>query len=784
MVVRSSSLLLSLVLAAGLTLSPLPSGAQALPILWKGGASQLDIRAAGAHAVRITLKPVDFEGDFPFTPALDSDRTYPEPALSFREVGSPVEGRVGNLQVTVQFQPLSVDVRTAAGDPVQTLVFEDDGNLSFDVGTAPVLGMGEGGPQPGEGWRTDHQVEFDRRGRYHEMRPRWQSNAYGSRNPVPLLIGTGGWGLFVATPWVAVDLPDQGRGTFIPWERPEDPGPGEGGGREYEQAVQGRPPASQPTDVFDVFVFDAHDPSALMRDVSYIAGAPVMPPKWALGYMQSHRELQDQDLTSEELLIDVVDTFREKRIPVDAVIYLGTGFTPTGWNTLQPSFDFNPVVFDRDPADVIQDLHARNVKVLTHIVPWRRDRLRTFHGSIPARMGETLDASHIFTYWQEHVPLVRAGVDAWWPDEGDWFNLFERIKRHQLYYQGSLWSKPNVRPWSLHRNGHLGIAKWGGWVWSGDTQSTWKTLEAQVAVGINHSLSLSPYWGSDTGGFYTTSELTGELYARWFQFSAFNPSFRSHGRIWRLRVPWGWGLSDWGFPEGQTDLPPRSALNDERIEAVARKYADLRYQLIPYTYTLAREAFDTGMPLIRALWLHYPGDEGARGIGSEYLWGRDLLVAPVFEQGARERELYLPQGEWYDWWTNERQQGGRTVTRSVDLSIMPIYARAGAIIPFDPVRQYLEEEVDGPTTIRVYRGADGEFTLYEDDGTSLDYLQNRGTWTRMIWDDDEGRLTIEPGGPEGAVNFLPEARPFRIELLPSGETRTVQYRGSRVEVGF
>ena len=500
--------------------------------------------------------------------------------------------------------------------------------------------------------------------------------------------------------------------------------------------------------------------------------------------MQSHRELQDQGLTSEELLIDVVDTFREKRIPVDAVIYLGTGFTPTGWNTLQPSFDFNPVVFDRDPADVIQDLHARNVKVLTHIVPWRRDRLRTFHGSIPARMGETLDASHIFTYWQEHVPLVRAGVDAWWPDEGDWFNLFERIKRHQLYYQGSLWSKPNVRPWSLHRNGHLGIAKWGGWVWSGDTQSTWKTLEAQVAVGINHSLSLSPYWGSDTGGFYTTSELTGELYARWFQFSAFNPSFRSHGRIWRLRVPWGWGLSDWGFPEGQTDLPPRSALNDERIEAVARKYADLRYQLIPYTYTLAREAFDTGMPLIRALWLHYPGDEGARGIGSEYLWGRDLLVAPVFEQGARERELYLPQGEWYDWWTNERQQGGRTVTRSVDLSIMPIYARAGAIIPFDPVRQFLEEEVDGPTTIRVYRGADGEFTLYEDDGTSLDYLQNRGTWTRMIWDDDEGRLTIEPGGPEGAVNFLPEARPFRIELLPSGETRTVQYRGSRVEVGF
>ena len=163
-----------------------------------------------------------------------------------------------------------------------------------------------------------------------------------------------------------------------------------------------------------------------------------------------------------------------------------------------------------------------------------------------------MDAAHIKNYWQQHIGLVNAGVDGWWPDEGDWFNLFERIKRHQLYYQGPISSQPNLRPWSLHRNGHLGIAQWGGWVWSGDTQSAWKTLEGQIAVGINHSISLSPFWGSDIGGFYPNPEYTGELFARWFQFGAFCPSFRSHGRTWWSHLPWGWGLGagaagPWGW---------------------------------------------------------------------------------------------------------------------------------------------------------------------------------------------------------------------------------------------
>jgi len=638
--------------------------------------AQLDIRAAGEHSIRVTLKPLSVEPEFPFTPAL-AEREYPAPAIRLRQITEAVKAKVGALNVEVQPSPLTIVVTTANGQPIQKIVFEDNGSLSFAIGGQPVLGMGEGGPPLPRGNFRTLPIEFDRRGRLEDMRPRWQSDAYGSRNPVAMMVGTAGWGLFIATPWGQVDLRDAERGVFTPWQ-PPDPAAGAKGGKgrqTYTAQVQGRPPVSSIVPgVIDLFVFDAHEPAHLMKDISLISGAAVMPPKWALGYMQSHRELVDKNLSSEALILNVVDTFREKKIPVDAVIYLGTGFTPTGWNTRQPSFTFNPRVFERDPKQVLADLHAKNVNVIVHMVPPQRDRLPSLQGTIPAKDGETLDASHVQNYWQQHVDLQNSGIDAWWPDEGDWFNLFERIKRHQLYYQGPLSTRPNERPWSLHRNGHLGVAQWGGWVWSGDTQSTWKTLEGQVAVGINHSLSLSPFWGSDIGGFYTSSELTGELYARWFQFAAFCPSFRSHGRIWR---------------------PPATGT--------------------------------TGGP-------------------------------------AR------------------KSPGGKTITRKVDLDTMPFYARAGAIIPFDPLRQYMTQPVTEPTTIRVYSGADGEFRWYEDDGASQEYLQSKFARTRLTWNDAAQRLTIERDPISGTLE--PTARKLVVELVPSGKKVEVNYDGRRAEIGI
>ena len=472
-----------------------------------------------------------------------TERSYPAPALSLRDITAPATAKVGTLRVDVRPNPLTVVVTNAAGQPVQTLVFEPDGNLSFGLDGQPVLGMGEGGPLPAPGspWRS-HAVQFDRRGQLDLMEPRWQADMYGSRNPAAMLLGTGGWGLFVATPWVQVDLRRDDRGLFIPYKPPS------GGDvpqtRDNQRLNLGKgvhPVSAIVPGLYDLFVFDAHEPAKAMRDFAVITGPAAMPPRWALGYMQSHRTLED-----DAQMLGIIDTFRARKIPLDAVIYLGTGFCPRGWNTPQPSFDFNPEVFKRDPKQVLADMHARNVKVAVHIVPWDRDQLPTLHGSIPAKPGETLDASHIQNYWKPHAGLVAAGVDAFWPDEGDWFNLFERIKRHQLYYEGGLSTTPNVRPWSLQRNGYPGIAKWGGWVWSGDTDSSWKTLEAQIAVGLNYSLSIGPFWGSDIGGFYPNNELTGELYARWHQFAAFCGSFRSHGRTWWLRLPWGWGSNEMG----------------------------------------------------------------------------------------------------------------------------------------------------------------------------------------------------------------------------------------------
>ena len=734
-------------------------------------AAQLDIRAAGEAAVRVTIRPIDSKQEFPYTPAL-IQREYPKPVITLRKLDStfkPLKAKVGHLTVEVTAKPLTVLVTTSDNKPVQKITFTPDGKMSFVLDGHPVLGLGEGGPKQSDKWQDD-KVEFDRRGRAHVLQPRYDTMAYGSRSPVALLAGTGGWGLFVATPWGDIDLTSKETGTFTP-AVPIEPGTVVSR-RQQRRGRIGLPPPGWKTDVYDVFVFDAHEPAKFMKDVSTISGPAVLPPRWAMGYMQSHRTLED-----DAQIVSIVDTFRKKQIPVDAVIYLGTGFTPRGWNTNQPSFKFNRGVFKREPKDVLSDLHARHVKVVVHMIPWDRGRLETLHGSIPPKSGETVDSHHIASYWKEHNALVDTGVDAWWPDEGDWFSFHERMKRHQLYYEGPLSKTPNVRPWSLHRNGHLGVARYGGWIWSGDTHASFKTLEAQIAVGINHSLSLSPFWGSDIGGFYPTQDLTGELYARWFQFAAFTSSFRGHGRTWQMRLPWGWGLDKMGPKESNTP-PLESELNNPKIEPIAKKYTELRYQLLSYNYTLAWEARTTGMPMMRSMWLHHPTDPKVRSIGDQYLWGRDLLIAPVYKKGATTRDVYLPAGKWYDWWTGKLETGGRSVQRAVDLATMPIYVRGGAIVPVDPIRQYTGQKVDEPMTLKIYRGANGKYTLYDDDGISLDYLKGSFVEIRIQWDDVAKRLTIEPqakGSPK---------RTFKIELIPDGRTKEIRYAGQRLEVSL
>jgi len=231
-------------------------------------------------------------------------------------------------------------------------------------------------------------------------------------------------------------------------------------------------------------------------------------------------------------------------------------------------------------------------------------------------------------------------------------------------------------------------------------------------------------------------------------------------------------------PKESNTPPLESELNNHKIEPIAKKYAELRYQLLSYNYTLAWEARTMGMPMMRSLWLHYPKDKQARGIGDAYLWGRDMLIAPVYKKGATTRDVYLPAGKWYDWWTADPEVGGRSVQRAVDLATMPIYVRAGAILPVDPIRQYTGQKVDEPMTLKIYRGANGTYTLYDDDGTSLEYLQGDTVQTRFKWDDLAKKLSIEPASKQKAN------RTFKIELIPDSVTKKIQYTGQRLELKF
>jgi len=301
-----------------------------------------------------------------------------------------------------------------------------------------------------------------------------------------------------------------------------------------------------------------------------------------------------------------------------------------------------------------------------------------------------------------------------------------------------------------------------------------------VPIAVNTGLSGLPYWGTDIGGFNPTPEYTAELHVRWFQFGAFNPLFRSHGRNWHLRLPWGWDGGDGGpFADSQWRVDP-AELKRPEVERILRQYLELRYRLMPYLYTAVRDGHETGLPIMRALWLHYPDDPAAVARGDEYLWGRDILVAPVVEKGATSRRLYLPRGTWVDWWTNERVAGGREVDKPVDLATTPLYVRAGAVIPLDPVRQYTDEPVQDPVTLVVYPGADGSSMLYEDDGRSFDYRTGERMTIVMAWQDGPRRLSLSLAA--GSRMLPPSPRTFAVRLAGETSARTVTFSGKPVQI--
>jgi alpha-glucosidase/alpha-D-xyloside xylohydrolase len=621
------------------------------------------------------------------------------------------------------------------------------GVLSFQLGEGPLLGLGQGGPQ------------FDRRGHFDRMgsgQGAYQLATHGARVPVQLAIGVSGWAMYIHQPLGAFDLTGK-EGRFQP----------------------ANPQAALP---LDIFVIAAKEPPAVLAEYSKITGLPEMPPLWSFGYQQSHRTLGPP-----EEIVQEAKMFRDKKLPCDMMIYLGTDFCPNGWNTHNGEFTWNEKAFP-DPKRTIQELHDLNFKVVLHIVIEGRrltGRVADPCTAEPLPSGRTPDGRwppdrQASCYWPAHKPLFDLGVDGWWPDQGDGLDAPSRLARNRMYFEGHQMYRPNERVYALHRNGYAGMQRYAAFLWSGDVRCLWETLKTHVPVAINTGLSGIPWWGTDIGGFVPTAEFTGEFWIRWFQFAAFNALFRSHGRNWRLRLPWGWNMGGFGFNETPTYNPDPAELRNAAIEPIAKKYLELRYQMMPYLYSAVKECCETGLPIVRALWLHYPDDPAAVARGDEYLYGRDILVAPVVEKAATARSLYLPRGTWYDFWTRERMEGGREISRKVDLETIPVYVRAGAVLPLGPVKQYTAEKVDGPLAVVVHPGVDGAFSLYEDDGTSFNFRKGEFMRVNIAWNDRQRRLSMRLA--PGSRMLPPAKRPIVVRVAGESVTREAVFEGRPLEI--
>ncbi|HUC76760.1 MAG TPA: TIM-barrel domain-containing protein, partial [Vicinamibacterales bacterium] len=456
-------------------------------IVIAGQPIEVVITPASALTTRISLLP-DGAQPVPSDGSL-VERPWPAPAARLTRLGGLRTVASGQLSVEVAWsrrdgtttaEALSLRVQAGNGLIQDLRVDQETAAVTFSTGDGPLLGLGEGGPQ------------FDRRGSMVGARSgqgAYQLRTHGGRVPVQWLIDTSRGALFIHWPYGAFDLMGS-EGRFVP-----SAGPTSGS--------DATPPIALP---LDVFVVGTREPVAIMSEYAMLTGRPEMPPLWSLGYQQSHRTLASRDEILQEAKM-----FREKRLPCETLIYLGTGFCPSGWNTDNGEFTFNPKVFP-DPKAVVDALHDNHFKVALHIVL----EGRTLTGTVkdpctapPLPSGKTPDGQwpddrQVSCYWPVHKPLFDLGVDGWWPDQGDGLDASSRLARNRMYWDGAREWRPGERPFALHRNGHAGMQRYASFLWSGDVYSTWETLKTHIPVAVNTGLSGMPYWGTDIGGFVPT----------------------------------------------------------------------------------------------------------------------------------------------------------------------------------------------------------------------------------------------------------------------------------------
>jgi alpha-D-xyloside xylohydrolase len=554
-----------------------------------------------------------------------------------------------------------------------------------------------------------------------------------------------------------------------------------------------------------------------------LTGAASMMPEWSFGLWQSRQRYE----TAQQSL-DVLKEYRRRGLPIDTIVQDWQYWKPDSWGSHQ----FDPARFP-DPDGWIKALHALHAHVMISV--WGKFYPGTSNFNAMQKAGylyqpdlkegaldwinypftfyDAFNAGARKLYWEQiNTNLFSKGIDAWWEDatEPDLTSsppTLERSRDHILttamgtasrvingyalmnsmgMYEGQRSVAPDQRVFILTRSGFAGIQRYGTATWSGDTTSTWTGMAKQIAAGLGYCVSGTPYWTMDIGGYTMEDKFSKnptpenaeewrELNARWFEFGAFCPFTRLHGEL-KFREPWAFG----GDP-------------DPAYKAIV-KFDRLRYNLLPYIYSLAGAAVHDSGTMMRPFVMDFPQDATAREIANEYMFGPAFLVAPVTTYQARSRPVYLPQsvGGWYDFWTGTPAAGGQNLDAPAPYDAMPLFVRAGSIIPFGPDLQYTGEKPEDPVTLRVYAGADGVFTLYEDDGKTYDC--DRGVCARISFNWNDAARTLTIGDRQGTFPGMLTARTFNVVLVDKNKPvgfsftptpdQTVSYQGHSVKLTF
>ncbi len=562
-------------------------------------------------------------------------------------------------------------------------------------------------------------------------------------------------------------------------------------------------------DDIDYYLLYGPESDRIVGAMRELTGRAPLYPKWAYGLFLSHMAWNDQ-----KEIIDVAKGHRERNIPFDCIVQDGTYWKQ--W----PDNEWGSSRFDSarypDPVSMITAVHDMNSHFMISVWPRFNSKTDTYKMLEPkgymlglqktsAAGNEGVALEDVTTnavydafnpsarkmYWQFiNDRLFSLGVDAWWLDatEPEWNYDFSRARTYlgtgERYlncyalmsmtgvYEGQRSTESTKRPFILTRSAFPGQQRYAVTSWSGDIGYDWTTYRIQIAAGLNFAITGVPYWTTDIGGFVPGADLNSadyrELLTRWFQYGAFCPIFRVHGcrqtELWR---------------------------GGEDSEKQLVKTDNLRYRLMPYIYSLGAMVTFDNYTIMRPLIMDFRTDRNILNIADQFMFGTAFLVNSVTEPKAMSRKVYLPEdkGGWYDFWTGSKNAGGRTIETPAPIDIIPLFVRAGSIIPMGPYEQYASEKND-PIELRIYSGADGMFTLYEDENDNFNYEKGKKATIRFSWDEKSKTLTI--GERNGEFDGMVQERTFNVVLVKQNHgagidaeakpDRTVLYKGDETKI--